>query len=133
MNLKIMKHTLLVICAMLVLGASAQQEKADYSAEKKEEIKQAIEAYPDLQENLQEVMSRFSPVDSLLKAEYIASVDSVVVITMLKKKQPYVYQENGITHIKEMYDEVRTKKPGQATQQGFIIWMNNISKKETNN
>jgi hypothetical protein len=118
---------------MFVLGTSAQQtiraEKEKYSASKKNELKKAIDAYPKLQQELQEAIKKFNPIDSLLKAEYISTVDSVVYIDQVERKQPYTYQDDdGMIVVRKMYDERRTLKAGQATQQEFTKWLNDIKK-----
>ncbi|WP_319502550.1 hypothetical protein [uncultured Draconibacterium sp.] len=130
-----MKYTILLftfLVAATLAGNAQDQAKQDQPTFTPEETKMyesAIARYDEYQEAIKafnEATEKFAASDSILKAGYIASVDSFTHIEMVKQETPIQYVKNGELVVEDDYQEKRTRKPLPATQQGYAAYVEEL-------
>lgn len=128
-----MKYTILfftcLVAATMAGNAQDQAKQDQLTPEEKEMYSSAIEAYDEYQEAIKvfnEATEKFAASDSILKAGYIATVDSFTHIEMVKQENPIQYVKNGELVVEDDYQEKRTRKPLPATQQGYAAYVEKL-------
>lgn len=121
-----------IIVAATVAGNAQDQAKQDqpaFTPDEKKRYSAAIAEYDEYQEAIKafnEATEKFAASDSLLKAGYIATVDSFTHIELVKQEEPIQYMKNGELIVKDDYQEQRTRKPLPATQQGYAAYVEKL-------
>ena len=130
-----MKYTILLFTCLVVAtwaGNAQDQAKQDQPTFPPEETKMyasAIADYDEYQEAIKvfnEATEKFAASDSLLKAGYIATVDSFTHIEMVKQENPIQYVKGGELFVEDDYQEKRSRKPLPATQQGYAAYVEKL-------
>ncbi|WP_372648242.1 hypothetical protein [Draconibacterium sp.] len=130
-----MKYTILLFTCLVVATWAgnaqdqAKQDQPNFAPEEKEMYSSAIAAYDEYQEAMKvfnEATEKFAASDSLLKAGYIASVDSFTHIEMVRQETPIQYVKAGELVVEDDYQEKRTRKPLPATQQGYAAYVEKL-------
>ncbi len=130
-----MKYTILLFTCMVAATMAgnaqdqAKQDQPTFTPKEKEMYSLAIKAYDEYQEAMKafnEATEKFAAYDSILKAGYIATVDSFTHIEMVKQETPIQYVKNGELVVEDDYQEKRTRKPLPATQQGYAAYVERL-------
>ena len=130
-----MKYTILLFTCLVAatLAGNAQdqakQDQPTFTPEETKMYESAIARYDEYQEAIKafnEATEKFVASDSILKAGYIASVDSFTHIEMVKQETPIQYVKNGELVVEDDYQEKRTRKPLPATQQGYAAYVEKL-------
>nr|WP_321357200.1 hypothetical protein [uncultured Draconibacterium sp.] len=130
-----MKYTILLftclVAATMVGNAQdpAKQDQPNFTPEETKMYESAIADYDKYQEAMKvfnEATEEFAASDSILKAGYIANIDSFTHVEMVKQETPIQYVKNGELVVEDDYQEKRTRKPLPATQQGYAAYVEKL-------